>query len=149
MGVLDAFKDMFTKKQKDRSFMTDDERELREYEENEYKPESKLADDAYAELIVGDCFPMKDSKGEHIGAVVVGTVSVGTFNVGDMVQIEASLKENTIRSQIVSIEQFRKVISSVSEGAHAGLLLRGVSCKQVRRNAIVKKLTGRSETPSD
>ena len=136
------FGDLFTKKQKDRSFMTDDERELREYEENEYKPESKISDDAYAEFIVGDCFPVKEKNGEHLGVVVTGTITVGTFHVGDMVLIEASLKENTIRSQITGMEQFRKTISSASEGAHVGIMLRGLTPKQIRRNAILKRMNG-------
>lgn len=142
MGFLSTVSKIFTKKQKDRSFMTDDERELREYEENEYKPESKLADNSYAEFIVGDCFPVKTTTGEITGVKVTGTVTVGTLCTGDRVQIEASLKENTLRSRIDGMEQYRKVITSASEGALVALQLNGISPKQIRRNAIVKKLTG-------
>ena len=44
-----------------------------------------------------------------------------------------------IPTTIVSIEQFRKVCDSVSEGANAGFLLKDVDRKQISRNDIIKK----------
>ena len=132
MGLLDKF---LNKKPKDDSFMTDDERELREYEENEYRPESRVDESGYAEFIVEDCFVIAGR-----GAVVVGTVTGGTFRTGDMVKVEASLSGKSFETQITGIEEFRKTVSSVSEGAKAGLLLKDVRRDQVSRNVIVKKM---------
>ena len=132
MGLLDNIKDkLFNRDSADTGFMTDDEKELREYEEY-YTPQSGVADGTYAEFVVGDVFTISGK-----GTVAVGTVTGGVFHVGDEVVIVRGSTE--IPSVITGIEQFRKTCDSVSEGANAGLLLRNIDRKQIGRNDIIKK----------
>ena len=131
MGLLDK---LFNKKPDDNGFITDDERELREYEENEYAPESRLDENAYAEFIAEDTFAVSGR-----GTVVVGTVTEGVFRVGDNVRVMHG--ENVVASTVITgIEQFRKTTSSVSEGAKAGLMLKSVERQQIKRNDLIKKV---------
>ena len=123
MGLLDNIKDkLFNRDSADTGFMTDDEKELREYEEY-YTPQSGVADGTYAEIVVGDVLSVVGR-----GTVAVGTVTGGVFRVGDEVIIVHG-----------GTEQFRKVCESVSEGANAGFFLQGIDRKQVSRNDIIKK----------
>ena len=56
MGFLDNIKNMlFNREPKDNGFMTDDEKELREYEEY-YTPQSGVAEGTYSEFVVSDVF---------------------------------------------------------------------------------------------
>lgn len=110
---------------------TDDEKELREYEEY-YSPQSGVTDDTYAEFVVDDVFSINGR-----GTVVTGTVTGGVFSTGDSVIIVHGNTE--ILSEILAIEQFRKMCDRVSEGANAGFLLKGVQKKQISRNDAIKK----------
>lgn len=112
---------------------TDDERELREYEEY-YIPQSGVADNTYAEFVVGDVFSISGT-----GTVATGTVTGGVFFVGDRVVIVHGNTE--ILSEITAIEQFRKMCDRVSEGANAGFMLKNVQRKQISRNDIIKKIS--------
>ena len=133
MGILDNIKNMlFNREPKDNGFMTDDEKELREYEEY-YTPQSGVAEGTYSEFVVSDVFTVSGR-----GTVAVGTVTGGVFSVGDSVVIVRG-REDEIASEIIGIEQFRKVCDSVSEGANAGFLLKDVDRKQISRNDIIKK----------
>ena len=133
MGIFDNLKDkLLNREPKNHEFLTDDERELREYEEY-YTPQSGVADGTYAEFVVSDVFTVSGR-----GTVAVGTVTGGVFSVGDKVVIVRG-RENEIYSEIIGIEQFRKVCTSVSEGANAGFLLKDVDRKQIGRNDIIKK----------
>lgn len=133
MGIFDNLKDkLLNREPKNHEFLTDDERELREYEEY-YTPQSGVADGTYAEFVVSDVFSISGR-----GTVAVGTVTGGVFSVGDKVVIVRG-REDEIASEIIGIEQFRKVCTSVSEGANAGFLLKDVDRKQISRNNIIKK----------
>lgn len=133
MGLLDNIKNMlFNREPKDNSFMTDDEKELREYEEY-YTPQSGVAEGTYSEFVVSDVFTVSGR-----GTVVTGTVTGGVFRVGDEVRIVHGNNDG-IPTVIMGIEQFRKVCESVSEGANAGFILKDVDRKQVFRNDIIKK----------
>ncbi|MBR1430597.1 MULTISPECIES: EF-Tu/IF-2/RF-3 family GTPase [Ruminococcus] len=133
MGIFDNLKDkLLNREPKNHEFLTDDERELREYEEY-YTPQSGVADGTYAEFVVSDVFSVSGR-----GTVAVGTVTGGVFSVGDKVVIVRG-REDEIASEIIGIEQFRKVCTSVSEGANAGFLLKDVDRKQISRNNIIKK----------
>ena len=116
-----------------KDLLTDDERELREYE-NYYTPQSGVADGTYAEFVVSDVFSISGR-----GTVVTGTVTGGVFSVGDRVIVDRG-HSGTVETEIVGIEQFRKVCNSVSEGANAGFILKDVERKQIGRNDIIKKL---------
>lgn len=131
MGLLDK---LFSNKPKDDGFITDDEKELRDYEANEYAPESRLDENAYAEFIIEDAFTISGK-----GTVVTGTVTEGVFRTGDKVRLVHG--EDVAADTVISgIEQFRKTTDSISEGAKAGLMLRGVDRKQVKRNDLIKKI---------
>ncbi|MBP5579858.1 MAG: hypothetical protein J6X56_10375 [Ruminococcus sp.] len=133
MGLLDKIKGkLLNRKSADTGFMTDDEKELREYEEY-YTPQSGVADGTYAEFVVSEVFTITGR-----GTVVVGTVTGGVFSTGDDVVIVHGNSE-PVPTTIVSIEQFRKLRSSVSEGANAGFFLKDIDRKQISRNDIIKK----------
>ncbi|WP_024861354.1 EF-Tu/IF-2/RF-3 family GTPase [Ruminococcus flavefaciens] len=133
MGILDNIKNMiFNREPKDDSFMTDDEKELREYEQY-YTPQSGVAEGTYSEFVVSDVFSITGR-----GTVVTGTVTGGVFRVGDEVLLVHGNNDG-IPTTIVGIEQFRKICDSVSEGANAGFILKDVDRKQVSRNDIIKK----------
>ncbi|EWM53223.1 EF-Tu/IF-2/RF-3 family GTPase [Ruminococcus flavefaciens] len=133
MGFLDSLKGkLLNKESRGQDMLTDDEKELREYEEY-YRPQSGVADGTYAEFVVSDVFTISGR-----GTVVVGTVTGGVFNVGDRVIIDRG-HSGTVETEIVGIEQFLKVCNSVSEGANAGFMLKDVERKQISRNDIIKK----------
>ncbi|MBP5378098.1 MAG: hypothetical protein J6X56_08055 [Ruminococcus sp.] len=133
MGLLDNIKNaIFNREPKDDSFMTDDEKELREYEQY-YTPQSGVAEGTYSEFVVSDVFSISGR-----GTVAVGTVTGGVFHQGDEVLIVHGNNDG-IPTTIVGIEQFRKVCDSVSEGANAGFILKDVDRKQISRNDIIKK----------
>ena len=138
MGIFDNFKEnlkekLFNREPKDNEFMTDDERELREYEAY-YTPQSGVAEGTYAEFVVSDVMSITGR-----GTIVVGTVTGGVFSVGDKVTIERG-RNSEIQTEIMGIEQFRKICVSVSEGANAAFLLKDVDKKQVSRNDIIKRV---------
>lgn len=138
MGFFDSIKEnlkekIFNREPKDSEFMTDDERELREYEAY-YTPQSGVADGTYAELVVSDVMNIAGR-----GTVVVGTVTGGVFSVGDKVTIVRGRNDET-ETEIMGIEQFRKVCLSVTEGANAAFLLKDVDKKQIGRNDIIKRV---------
>ena len=138
MGIFDNFKEnlkekLFNREPKDNEFMTDDERELREYEAY-YTPQSGVAEGTYAEFVVSDVMSITGR-----GTIVVGTVTGGVFSVGDKVTIERG-RNSEIQTEIMGIEQFRKICVSVSEGANAAFFLKDVDKKQVSRNDIIKRV---------
>ena len=133
MGFMDTIKELlFNRKPKDNSFLTDDEKELREYEQY-YTPQSGVAEGTYSEFVVSDVFTITGR-----GTVVTGTVTGGVFYAGDEVLIVHGNNDG-IPTTIIGIEQFRKVCDSVSEGANAGFILKDVDRKQISRNDIIKK----------
>ncbi len=134
MGILDK---LFGNKEE---FISDDEKELREYEENEYSADTRVEDNSYAEFIAEDDFQLGTDT-----VVVVGTVTAGTFRTGDKIVIESSLTGKLIFAEIDGIEQFKKICTSVSEGQCAGFKIKGVSSKQIKRNDIIKKRIEGSE----
>ena len=132
MGLLDKIKGkLLNRDSADTGFLTDDEKELREYEDY-YTPQTGVADGTYAEFVVSDVFTITGR-----GTVVTGTVTGGVFRVGDEVTVVHGNSE--IKSEIMGIEQFRKTCDSVSEGANAGFWLKDIDRKQVNRNDIIKK----------
>lgn len=133
MGFFDDLKRKLQGNGGSKDLLTDDERELREYE-NYYTPQSGVADGTYAEFVVSDVFSISGR-----GTVVTGTVTGGVFSVGDRVIVDRG-HSGTVETEIVGIEQFRKVCNSVSEGANAGFILKDVERKQIGRNDIIKKL---------
>lgn len=120
---------------------TDDEKELREYEEI-YSPSSGVADNTYSEFIVTDTAVLKET-----GLIVYGTVTAGSFSAGDRIVI-VSPGSDAVETRIIAVQQFRKLRNTVSEGANAGLLLNGIDKKRIRRNDIIKKVLNSEENDS-
>ena len=131
-SIKDGIRGMIVNHNKNKGFMTDDERELREYEEY-YTPQSGVAEGTYAEFVVSDVMAISGN-----GVVVVGTVTGGVFFVGDKVTIMRS-RDAEVDTEIVGIEQFRKACVSVTEGANAAFMLKDIDKKQVSRNDIIKR----------
>lgn len=126
MGFL---KDIFKRND---DFEPDDVRELREYEENVYDAGSGAS--AFSEFLVDDTFSIKATG----RVVVVGTVTAGKFSVGDDISIIHNGSAAT-ESKILGIEKFRKTVNYAAEGEKVGLLLSGLSHKDISRNDIIKK----------
>ena len=134
MGLLDR---LLGKDDGSDGILTDDEKELRDYENHVYTSESGVTDGTYAEFVIGDSFYTAKK-----GLVTTGTVTGGVFKVGDSVQI---CRGDTVilETVILGIEQFRTVCRKVAEGAEAGLLLAADDSsikKQIKRNDIIKKV---------
>lgn len=133
MGLFDSIKEkLFNRGSADTGFMTDDEKELREYEDY-YRPQSGVTDNSYAEFVVSDVFSI---MGKEI--IVAGTVTGGVFTVGDRVVIVHGNAE-PVMTEIEGIEQFKRVCTSVTEGANAAFKLKYIDKKQISRNDLIKK----------
>ena len=130
MGILDK---LFGEKNND-DLMTDDEKELRDYEQNVYMAESAVADGTSSEFVIDDIdFAMNK------GTVVSGSVTGGIFSVGDGVKI---IRNNEIifSTEITHINQFGKNSTMrVSEGANAEFVLKDIG-KRNRANRSFKKI---------
>lgn len=111
---------------------TDDQREIRLYNEQNRPPiNNPSVRSNGARFVIDDVFTIAGR-----GTVVTGKVTRGSFSVGDTVTIDC---DHSFKTVIMGIEQFRKICDSVSEGADAGILLRGVQRNQVvKGNLIIK-----------
>ena len=134
MGLLDK---LLGKTPGMTSILTDDERELRDYEKGVYTSESGVTDSTYAEYVIDDIFYIAKK-----GFVTVGTVTGGVFKVGDRIQICRG-EDVILETEIKGIEQYRTVCERVAEGAEAGFLLPNDESnlrKLIKRNDIIKKM---------
>lgn len=118
-----------------KSSETDDQKEIREYEKN-CKSGADVNDSGNnnAEFIVADTFSIMGR-----GTVVAGTVTAGRFRTGDRVIIYNE-SGGRFEAVIDSLEKFRKIVPEVSEGANAGMLLRGIQKNQIQKNDIIKNV---------
>ena len=115
-----------------RSNETDDQREIRLYNEN--KPEatgSPVQNMGKSVFVVNDVFSISGR-----GTVVVGTVTEGSFSVGDKVIIDS---ESNTEAVITGIEMFRKLLDTVHEGDNAGILLGNVPRNCISRGDLLIK----------
>lgn len=71
------------------------------------------------------------------GTVVTGKVECGTVKVGDELIINGA--ENSLKSVVVAIEMFRKLVDSAEIGDNCGLLLRGINPNDVARGMILSQ----------
>ena len=134
MGLLDR---ILGQGPKNDEMLTDDERELRDYENSVYTSESGVTDNTYAEFVIDDTFFIVKK-----GMMVTGTVTGGVFKVGDNIQICRG-EDVVLETSIAAIEQFRAVCEKVAEGAVAAFLLANDDSnirKLIKRNDIIKKL---------
>lgn len=122
-----------------RSGETDDEKEIRLYNEEKSAPH-KVTETPSAEAAsvcpsgAEACFVIEDVftiTGR--GTVVTGTVTKGSFSVGDKVTV------NGIETTITGIEQFRKKLDTVNAGDNAGILLGDISRGQLAGGGLIIK----------
>ncbi len=71
------------------------------------------------------------------GTIAKGTIARGLINIGEQVQIIGY--DKTLSSVITGVEINRTIVDFASEGAEAGLLLRGVSRSEISRGMFVVK----------
>ena len=132
MGLLDK---IFNSKERNYDFLTDDEKELRDYEENNYRAESGIVDTIYSEFVTSDVRPVPEIN----GVVLSGTVTGGTFRTGDKIAIFSNSKK-VAESSLLVIGQFGKKTEIVSEGANVEFHIPNIQKQQVKRNDIIKKV---------
>ena len=130
MGILSK---LFGSKEKE-PILTDDEKELREYEANVYRAESGVVDTCHAEYIITAAVPTTDGK-----VMLNGSVTEGTFKVGDEIKIIIK-NDQELTSKILAISVFMQVSAEATEGQIAEFVIEAVDTKMVRRNDIVKKI---------
>ena len=84
-------------------------------------------------FIAEDAFPIPGR-----GVVVVGVVAEGSFSVGDRVQLD-NLSGEYRDTEILGIEMFRKVKFTAAEGEEAGMLLKGLQRKDIKKGDLIIK----------
>ena len=72
------------------------------------------------------------------GTVATGRIERGRIKVGEGVEI-VGLVEKPIISTVTGVEMFRKLLDEGEAGDNAGLLLRGVDKKDIRRGMVIVK----------
>lgn len=130
MGLLDK---LFGSRDKD-PILTDDEKELRDYEANVYRAESGVVDSCHAEYIISSVAATNNGK-----VVLNGSVTEGTFKVGDEIKIVLR-NDQELASKIVTISVFMTLSETATEGQNADFLIEAVDVKMIKRNDIVKKI---------
>jgi elongation factor Tu len=81
------------------------------------------------------------------GTVATGRIERGIIKVGDAVEI-VGLQENTQTSTVTGVEMFKKLLDRGEAGDNAGLLLRGIEKKDIRRGMVIvapKSITPHTE----
>lgn len=118
----------------DNDMLTEDEKELREYEENVYRAESGVTDNCHAELIISSA-----SATQNGHTIVKGSVTEGTFKVNDDVKIILRSGQD-ITAKIVSISVNLRMNDTATEGQSAEFLLNTPDSKLIKRNDMIKKI---------
>ena len=72
------------------------------------------------------------------GTVATGRIERGRIKVGEGVEI-VGLIEKPINSVVTGVEMFRKLLDEGEAGDNAGLLLRGIEKKDIRRGMVICK----------
>jgi elongation factor Tu len=72
------------------------------------------------------------------GTVATGRIERGRVKVGEGVEI-VGLVEKPLTSTVTGVEMFRKLLDEGEAGDNAGLLLRGVDKKDIRRGMVIVK----------
>ncbi len=73
------------------------------------------------------------------GTVATGRIERGVIKVNDPVEIVGFQKEGEkpLTSVVTGVEMFRKILERGEAGDNAGLLLRGIEKKQIRRGQVI------------
>jgi elongation factor Tu len=72
------------------------------------------------------------------GTVATGRIERGVINVGESVEI-VGLSEEKLTSTCTGVEMFRKLLDRGEAGDNAGLLLRGIDKKALKRGMVICK----------
>ncbi len=72
------------------------------------------------------------------GTVATGRIERGVINTGDAVDI-IGINENNIKSTIIGVEMFRKILDYGEAGDNVGLLLRGIEKNNIKRGMVICK----------
>lgn len=72
------------------------------------------------------------------GTVATGRIERGVVNVGEAVDI-IGLQEEKLTSTVTGVEMFRKILDRGEAGDNAGILLRGVDKKALKRGMVICK----------
>ena len=72
------------------------------------------------------------------GTVATGRIEKGVINTGDEVEI-IGMQVEKLKSVITGVEMFRKNLNRGEAGDNAGLLLRGIDKKDIRRGMVIAK----------
>jgi elongation factor Tu len=81
------------------------------------------------------------------GTVATGRIERGVIKVGDAVEI-VGLQESSLSSTVTGVEMFKKLLDRGEAGDNAGLLLRGIEKKDIRRGMVIcapKSITPHTE----
>lgn len=81
------------------------------------------------------------------GTVATGRIERGRVKVGDPVEI-VGLMESPLSSTVTGVEMFKKLLDEGQAGDNAGLLLRGIEKKDIRRGMVIcapKSITPHTE----
>ena len=70
------------------------------------------------------------------GTVATGRIERGVIKVGDAVEI-VGLMEAPLNSTVTGVEMFKKLLDRGEAGDNAGLLLRGIEKKDIRRGMVI------------
>ena len=74
------------------------------------------------------------------GTVATGRIERGVINSGDAVEILGMMKAGEkLDSTVTGIEMFRKILDRGEAGDNAGLLLRGIDKKDIKRGMVICK----------
>jgi elongation factor Tu len=72
------------------------------------------------------------------GTVATGRIERGIIKVGEPVEI-VGLIETPLNSTVTGVEMFKKLLDEGQAGDNAGLLLRGIEKKDIRRGMVITK----------
>ena len=81
------------------------------------------------------------------GTVATGRIERGVIKVGEAVEI-VGLMETPLNSTVTGVEMFKKLLDRGEAGDNAGLLLRGIEKKDIRRGMVIcapKSITPHTE----
>jgi elongation factor Tu len=70
------------------------------------------------------------------GTVATGRIERGIIKVGEAVEI-VGLMETPMNSTVTGVEMFKKLLDQGQAGDNAGLLLRGIEKKDIRRGMVI------------
>ncbi|MEO1517374.1 MAG: elongation factor Tu [Bacteroidota bacterium] len=75
------------------------------------------------------------------GTVATGRIERGVINTGDPVEIIGMMGEDEkpLTSTVTGVEMFRKILTRGEAGDNAGILLRGIDKKEIRRGMVICK----------